>query len=257
MPVAQVQVIETTPNAINEVHMIRHIVEPRRLLLVWQSPYYAVDRRTRRIVAELVKENETVVFRYLHNSEDFKKAESFGFSPFPAFPDIKKEYINDIAAVFCLRLPPKKRRDYHIFLRSIRLPQNAVTDAMLSDFALLGYSEARLPGDGFSIVNPYDQHPSPCEFMSEVAGYRHNVKAEDYDDFPIGTQLSFQLEPNNEYDPNAVKISAHNTHIGYVNRAQTPAFKHWLENNTVKAYIEKKTLKNYELSRVIMFVEVT
>jgi hypothetical protein len=250
------QIIEA-PNAVNEVHMIRHINEPKRLLLVWQSPDYAVDGRTRRVVAELVKENDTVVFRYLNNDEDFKKAVSIGFRPFTAFPDIKKEYSNDITAVFCLRLPPKKRRDYHIFLHSIRLPENAITDTMLSDFALLGYSEVRLPGDGFSIINPYDEHPSPCEFLSEVAGYRHNVLPEDYDDFPIGTELSFEYEPDNAHDPNAIKIIANDTHIGYVNRAQTPAFRHWLENNTVKANIEKKTLMNYELSRVIMFVEVT
>jgi len=250
------QVIESH-NAIDEIHIIRHVNEPKRLLLVWQSPFDANDGRTRRIVAELVKENNTVAFRYLHNGEDFKKAENVGFRPYPAFTNIKKEYSNDITAVFCLRLPPKKRRDYHIFLRSIRLPEDAITKAMLSDFALLGYSEARLPGDGFSIINPYDEHPSPCEFLSEIAGFRHIVTPEDYDDFPIGTELSFEPDPANPHDPNAIKIKAGNTHIGYVNRAQTPAFKHWLENNTVKAYIEKKTLMNYELSRVIMFVEVS
>jgi hypothetical protein len=69
--------------------------------------------------------------------------------------------------------------------------------------------------------------------------------------------LSFEPVSNSEYDPNAVKIIADNKHIGHVNRAQTLAFRHWLGNNNIKAYVEKKTLKDYELSRMFMFIEVT
>lgn len=230
------------------MHMIRHIVEPKRLLLVWQ-PLDSDKVRTRRIVGELINENGNVILRYLRNTRDFVEALDAGFRCFPAFPKTDRDYPEGVLETFILRLPPRSRLDFKNFLESIRIPFGA----QISDFALLGYSEARLPGDGFSIVNPFDDTPVPCEFISEIAGFRYymdSVVAHEID-----TALRFEPEKDNPVDPNAIAVIANDNKIGYVNRVQLQAVSHWLSHNKVNAFIERINGRP-GLPRVYMFVEV-
>jgi hypothetical protein len=231
------------------IHQIKHIIEPDRLLLAWQPMEDSKDR-TRRIVAELNRlQDGNVVLRYLVESEDFLRAQESGFSCFPAFRRTGRSYSEGVLDTFMLRLPHRERPDYAKFLNALRLPRNVE----ISDFALLGYSEARLPGDGFSIIHPFDGAPAPCEFLTEVAGYRHYRGTEA--DIPYGAELTFTPEPDNPYDPNAIRVELDADRVGYVNRGQTAAFHHWLKHNTVKAYIERKNGRVDRL-RLLMFVEV-
>lgn len=231
------------------VHMIRHVIEPERLLLVWQPLDPAKDR-TRRIVGELVREQGKVTLRYLSRYDDFGEALKMGFTCFPAFSKTEKDYTEGVLETFVLRLPPRSRTDFKNFLESIRIP----FDAQVSDFALLGYSEARLPGDGFSIVNPFDDCPSPCEFLSEIAGFRHYKESEAR--YEIGTELRFEREKDNPFDANAIAVIANDKKIGYVNRVQVQAVSHWLTQNRVRAFIERNNGRP-GWPRVYMFVEVS
>jgi hypothetical protein len=229
-------------------HMIRHIVEPKRLLLAWQ-PLEERKDRTRRIVGELVRKDDDVIFHYFKDSEDLRKARENGFHGFPAFPKFEKEYSADVLETFMLRLPPRTRSDYRNFLKAIRIPE----DAAISDFALLGYSEARLPGDGYSIIHPFDDNPVPCEFLSEIAGFRYYKDS--ISDLEFGAALHFEFEKDNPVDPNAIRILLGKQKIGYVNRGQLKAFAYWLTHNKVRAYVERKNGRPDKL-RVLMFVEI-
>jgi len=231
------------------IHMIRHIVEPRRLLLVWQ-PLDANRQRTRRVVGELLRENSNVTLRYLSQTLDFAEALESGFTCFPAFPKIERDYTEGILETFSLRLPPRSRLDFKHFLESIRISP----DTQVSDFALLGYSEARLPGDGFSIVNPFDDFPVPCEFLSEIAGFRHYRNSDAV--YEIGMALNFEIEKDNPIEQNAIAVIADDKKIGYVNRVQLQAVKHWLSHNKVRAFIERNNGRP-GWPRVYMFVEVS
>jgi len=124
---------------------------------------------------------------------------------------------------------------------------------MVSDFALLGYSEARLPSDGFSIINPYDDVAPPFQFMSEVSGYRHHRGVEM--DLDVGRQLTFDFDPDNRIDPNAIKITVDGETIGYVNKCQTAAFSSWIKCDRIHATIERKN-GTPSRPRLLMFVSV-
>jgi hypothetical protein len=107
----------------------------------------------------------------------------------------------------------------------------------LSDFALLGLTEAKLPNDGFSIVDPLHGYNPPIDLLCEVAGYRYY--AGDLQEPQIGAPISIIPEPDNEHDQNAVKFVIGGMKVGNVNRLQTATFRRWISTTTLDATVEK------------------
>ena len=208
---------------------IQHICEPNRLILAWQAPD-AVGERRRFAVGAIVRSGADCVLKYFANKE-VDEAKALGYAGYPAFKLDEREYKGALAT-FLRRLPPRGRPDFAAYAEHFRLQ----ADVKLSDFALLAYTEAKLPSDGFSIVNPLDDVQQPCEFVLEVAGYRHYAKNVE---IKIGEVVEFVAEPTNKWDANAIAIKAHNEIIGYVNRLQTSAFHRWLRENSLVAAIER------------------
>ena len=216
------------------MNRIEHIINPSRLLLVWQAP--DGKSRTRHIVGELFQREGEVVFRYLPETEEFQKASAEGFVCYPAFRKIGQEYTQGVLDSFLRRLPPRKRGDFDKYLEQWRLAPNID----ISDFALLGHTGAKLPNDGFSLINPFDGIKPPHEFYIEVAGFRYYQENISIDDIAVGMKAIFIAEPDNEYDSNAVRIEVLGEKIGYVNKAQSKAFSQWLAYCAIDAYIERK-----------------
>ena len=232
-------------------HYIQHIIEPKRLLLTWQSP--DSGNRTRHVVAELLNDNneESVTLRYLSDSEDFKKAFKLGFDGYPAFKKTNKEYSTGVMDAFMRRLPPRSRGDFSKYLDLLRIPASLE----ISNFALLGYSGAKLPVDGFSIIHPFDDVAKECELLMEVAGFRY-MEGVSIDEISIGEEVSFEKEPDNSVDPDAIYVMLGNKKIGYVNRCLLSIFHTWLDQACVKAWVERKNgTANRPL--VYLFVEVS
>lgn len=215
------------------LNIIKHIHEPKTLLLVWQPP--EGTSRARCIVGQLVRSghNGIVTLEYLKDTDDFVKATELGFEGYPAYKNVNNTYSNGVVDTFLRRLPPRSRGDFSQYLKQLRLD----IDSEISDFALLGYSGAKLPSDGFSIINPFYDVIGPCEFLTEVAGFRYRDVS--INDVKIGDEVMFIPEPENEYDPNAIKVILTDKHIGYVNKGQLKAFHDWLLNGDLKACIER------------------
>jgi hypothetical protein len=169
--------------------------------------------------------------RYFENDE-VREAKKLGFAGYPAFKLDRKEYPNALST-FLRRLPPRGRPDFANYMAHFRLPPSA----KLSDFALLAYTEAKLPSDGFSLVNNLDEMHRPCEFVLEVAGYRHY--AGKVQPLALGEVVDLVPEPTNAFDSNAIAVQAHGQTIGYINRLQTSAFHHWIRDKAVVSVIER------------------
>jgi hypothetical protein len=216
------------------VNHIEHIIEPTKLLLSWQSP-----TRGRHIVAELHRNGEDADLAYLRDTEDYAAAKAKGFAgEYPGFP-ADKDYSNVLAA-FMRRLPPRSRSDFDKFMDAIRIP----SDAEVSDFALLGYAGAKLPGDDFYIIHPFDEAQPPFEFLLQMAGYRHYRSSVPYEDLNPGMTAQFELEPNNQHDPKVVRIIIPDISpetAGYVCRGLVPQFRKWMAAGLqVSGTIERK-----------------
>ena len=229
-------------------HWISHICEPSRLLLAWQGPD-PNGERTRFAIAELLSSGSDCILRYLHGP-DLERAKSLGFEGYPAFRLDQTEHRQGVLAAFLRRLPPRARPDFVAYKAQFRLKP----ELALSDFALLAYTGARLPSDGFSVVNPLEGLRAPCELVLEIVGHRHYVQGLKTS-LTVGEPLELVAEPQNRVDPNAVVVKVRGETIGYVNRLQTAAFHQWLRDGVVRASLERLNGAS-DRPRAFMFVQL-
>ncbi len=232
------------------MNRIQHVVEPHRLLLTWQRPMAGMERRSRRIVAEIERKAGGAVFRYLENLPDYCDARREGFQGYPAFAIGKgPEYSSGVLDAFMTRLPPRKREDFTEYLAQYRLPANF--DG--TDIALLAYTGAKLPGDGFEIIPDLADETPPIELVMEVAGFRHQAVAKN--SLSVGEPVELVAEPDNPVDPDAIAIHHHAGRIGYLAKPLCSAVANWLRAYTVEANIERINGRP-ERPLVYLFVKV-
>ncbi len=230
---------------------LRHLVEPSRLLVTWQPADERETPRTRRIVAEVfpsTTDPSDWIFRYFIESPDLKMAEGAGFKGYPAFKLDAAVFRQGVRDTLLRRLPPRSREDFSDYLHLHRLPY----PFPLSDLALIGYTGARLPGDGFSFIPEFPLTSGQCEYILEVAGVRHNFKG-DVSGIPIGDSVTFIPEPSNEVDDQAIAIVWAKQKLGYVSRALLPTFHHWLSHGSVQGSIERL---NGKVDRPMIYVRL-
>jgi len=228
---------------------IKHILESNRLILTWRGPN---DSHGRYAVAELQHIGETFVFSYLKDSKDFLEAQKIGFNGFSAFNNFELIYTENVLDVFKSRIPPRSRDDFKLYLEQIGLDPEAV----ISDFALLSYSGAKLATDSFELVDPLDNLDNlnaPCELLLELAGVRHYVK--DCSIFKADDSVQLLEEPENPYDYNAVVAMCRGMKIGYINKMQCEAIKHGLKSYLFFAHINKIN-GTEERPRILICVKV-
>ena len=203
------------------------LTEPESLLLTWQDPV----GRQRFIVGEVVKpEQGQVWFRY-PPGEELDNAVQAGFVGYPAFPDLSKTYTSGVLDSFITRLPPSSRHDYNKFLKYWRIDPETTT----TPFALLGYTGASLPRDGFRFVPTFSERDS-IDLVIELAGYRHYST-----EVQEGDRVCFISEPDNPHDPEAimafVEKDGNREPIGYVMRGLHWQFGKWLNRGVVEGEI--------------------
>lgn len=208
---------------------IEHIIEPNRVWLVWQPPS-TVERRLRRIVGEIVRDPsaDTILLNYLNESEDFKSASLEGFAGYSAFKITTAQHTNGVLDAFMRRLPPRNREDFKEYLAQHRLSDNFD----FSDLALLAYTGAKLPGDGFEFCPDLANARPPFEIIFEIAGFRHQDGAR-AEELSIDAKVDFVSEPDNVFDANAVAVHFNGIRIGYVSRSNTRAFHEWMRRGYV------------------------
>lgn len=213
-------------------NVIEHLVDFDKLYLVWQAPQD--PHRLRYTVAVLIRTAFGVEFRYLKSSEDYQRAIKLGFTGYPAFNTDKEIHTVGVLDAFTRRLPPNTRGDFKQYLEILRLPTEP------SEFSLLGYAGAKLPGDSFTIIPSFEKVTNAFEFLMDVAGFRHEVEM-DLEKINLGTAVTFVEEPENIIDPDAIRICIENMKIGYVTRALLPAFHEWMKTGRqIDAVIERK-----------------
>ncbi|TAE32399.1 MAG: hypothetical protein EAY65_06875 [Alphaproteobacteria bacterium] len=135
--------------------MLTHIIEPKRLLLTWQASQGESCGGKRHVVAELCRENSNsshITFRYNSDSSDYREAIAKGFQGYPAFSLQHQNHNHDVLAAFARRIPSRKRGDFLEYLSYWHISPQA--GESMSDFALLGYTGAGLPSDGFNRICP-------------------------------------------------------------------------------------------------------
>ena len=239
------------------VNWIESAPEPQRLVLAWQAPDHLgvrhrwavglLERGSHPADCGLIYFQEPGEIAAWNPRRSIEELFALGYQGYPAFSLRKREH-EDVLPAFMRRLPPRGRSDFDEYRRQFRLrPSQAI-----SDFALLGQTEAKLPSDGFSVVDPLDGTLSHCDLMLEIAGYRYYPARAGV---AVGNAVTVQPEPDNEHDPAAVAVRVRGEKVGNINRLQTAAFHQWLSERTVTAVIERLNGRP-EKPRAFIFVRV-
>jgi hypothetical protein len=217
------------------MNRIKYIYEPERLWLTWRNRRASVEsQRLRFIVAEIIKKNDNhVVFNYLKNEESFSVAKEVGFLGYPAFNLKQDTHEQGVLDAFLRRLPPRKRKDFPLYLNQYGLPENFNG----SDFALLAYTGAKLASDTFEICPDLSTASAPLDLFVEVSGFRHYL--ENAPDIKVGDPVNFLPEPENLYDSKAIAITFSGKIIGYVNRALCSSFLRLVKEGRVNSYVAR------------------
>lgn len=225
-----------------------HVFEPSRLMLVWHHSDANSGRpRTRRVVGELVKDGDNVVFNYLKGTSDFDSAVDEGFLGFPAF-NVEAEGPFPAGNIFIRRLPPKSRKDFKEYLEEHGLP----VDFSGSEFSLLSYTGAKLASDTFELCPDLSQARAPLDFYFEVAGVNYNLESIEL--VGVGEPVSFRLDSNNPYDSTAVQVIHRGQLIGFVGRPLSAGFSKLLTQGSITASI-LRTSSYKGKNRVFVFVQ--
>lgn len=221
-------------------NIIRHIVEPKKLLLAWQAPDSSKNR-TRWAVGLVAREGDSYLLAYFdaeeflrYNDGTLAEVKALGFEGYPAFNYKTKTHTSGVLDAFLRRLPPRNRADFNQYREQFRISNSLP----ISDFALLGITEAKLPSDGFSLVDPIEDLNAERELFFEIAGYRHYARALSAQ-LMVGDSVEFLPEPTNPKDRNAVMLRRRGETLGYVNRHQARAFLVWIAQKRVTAEVER------------------
>lgn len=217
------------------MNSVVHFLEPSRLLLIWQPLLSGNERRTRRVVGEIVRQGEQITFQYLQETKDYKSAKEEGFLGYPSFKETTEEYKNDVLASFLCRLPPKKRGDFADFLSMHGLP----SDFDASDFSLLAHTRAKLPGDGFEILPDLTTVKKPYDLIIEVAGTRH-IQSLAFDQIKENAPVFLKPENSNLHDENAIEVICEPIgQLGYIPKPYCQEFQKLIETDAVTCVIQK------------------
>jgi hypothetical protein len=212
--------------------MINNVVEPSCLWLVWQPR----TGGSRYLVAQISKlATDGYSFEYLLDTDDFNNAKLSGFEGYPAFKMTEKVHNKNILEPFIRRLPPKSRGDFKNYLA-----QNLLTFPFEgSDFALLAYTGAKSPGDGFSLVPDFTDVKGNIKFQLEVVGTRYQDNL-DLELVHVGDKVDLVFEPENIHDPFAIAVLHSEGRLGYVNKMLCSFIGKELTNGNVSALVSRK-----------------
>lgn len=187
--------------------------------LIWKNP-----ESRRRYKIGILNYDKKYTFRYVE--PELSDATSVGFEYFPGFEDINKTYMSsDLFTNIETRLPNPTRTDYLSILNTYNLEKDS------NKFDILKATKGRLVTDNYEFVPAFDSNK--VEFA--VAGTRHCNDVEECKNLiEINDKLSLELEPENKFDSNAIKVilrkNGNNYHLGYVPRYYSSELANLLKN---------------------------
>lgn len=181
------------------------------IYLIWKD----IGTRKQYVVGQLSKNGQ---FEFRYYEKEVNEAIGKGFELLIPFPNLKKTYMSDILfPIFSSRLPDKKRRNIKEILLKYGLSE-------YDDYKLLKRSGARLPIDNLEFIDPIlDTDDIKIKRIFYLAGPRHYIGCDGCDclksyDINKNDFLDLIPEPENQHDPNAIRVFWGDDIIGYIPR---------------------------------------
>lgn len=167
------------------------------------------SRGSRRIAVGIIKHSITGGVRFYYLKEGVEEAQQFGFKFYEGFPDLDKEYTENVKEIFGQRIVKSERSDVKDFYDFWGVNQEFKDN----DIYMLAYTQGILPTDNFEFLADFNPMKG-LSFVSEIAGLTEAKL--DANTISEGDELKYELEPNNSYDSKAVKLFNKDKYVGYV-----------------------------------------
>ena len=172
--------------------------------LIWRS-----GKGASRIAIGSIKKNETDGVRFQYNKEGLELAKKLGFQHYEGFPDINKIYTENVLEIFGQRLIKSERSDLKDFYNFWNIDVNKVHHK----FYMLGFTQGLLPTDNFEFLADFNPVKN-LSFISEITNLGElQINSEKVNILDI---LRYELEPENSFDKNAVKVFKNDLYLGHI-----------------------------------------
>ncbi len=174
--------------------------------LIWRQ-----GKGSRRISVGTIKKSAVEGIRFQYNQEGVEEAKKLGFVHYEGFPDTSKNkiYTENVIEIFGQRLMRSERPDLQDFYDFWNIDQRKKEDK----FYMLAFTQGLLPTDNFEFLanfNPIDS----LSFVTEITNLTEaQIPSEKV---LVGDVLRYELEPNNLYDENAVKVFKKGLYLGHI-----------------------------------------
>lgn len=174
--------------------------------LIWRQ-----GKGSRRISVGTIKKSAVEGIRFQYNQEGVEEAKKLGFVHYEGFPDTSKNkiYTENVIEIFGQRLMRSERPDLQDFYDFWNIDQRKKEDK----FYMLAFTQGLLPTDNFEFLanfNPIDS----LSFVTEITNLTEaQIPSEKV---LVGDVLRYEIEPNNLYDENAVKVFKKGLYLGHI-----------------------------------------
>lgn len=211
------------------------------IYLVWRK-----GRGGRRIPIGEIRQSVTEGARFEYKIEEVEKAKLEGFQLYTGFPELNKEYTENVLDIFGQRIVKSERNDLKDFYTFWNVDLKRKQDP----FYMLAMTQGIIPTDTFEFLTDFNPERG-LKFISEISGLStYQIPS---DTIVVGDELSFELEPMNKHDKNAVKLFFGTLQLGYVKLIHSRIFYKSKITPIVKVHhIEKNGI----LKRVFISIEL-
>jgi len=179
------------------------VKELGNIYLTWR-----LGKGQRRHKVGIIRKNNTqgIRFRYLLSKEEATK---IGFAPYTDFPDLSKEFTENVLEIFGQRLTKSERGDIKTYYDFWEISPEYKDDK----YYLLAHTQGLLATDNFEFLADYSPIKN-LSFISEVCGLSHYQISSDI--IKEGDNLRWEYDSRNEYDKKAIKVFKKDLLLGYV-----------------------------------------
>lgn len=172
--------------------------------LIWRP-----EKGSSRISIGTIKKNETEGVRFQYNSEGLLKAKKLGFEHYEGFPDTKKIYTENVLQIFGQRLIKSERTDSQDFYNFWNIDPSKVKHK----FYMLAFTQGLLPTDNFEFLADFNPVKN-LSFITEVTNLTESKISSDK--VNVDDKLRYELESENKFDRNAVKVFKKDLYLGHI-----------------------------------------
>ncbi len=156
-------------------------------------------------------------YEFAYDPTEVEKAKQEGFGPYTEFPDTKETYNGNVLDIFAQRLIKSERPDIQNFYSFWEIEPQFVEDK----FYLLAHTQGLLPTDNFEFLADYSVVEG-LHFVTELAGLsKYQLPS---DSLKPGDILRFEVDNENEFDSEAVKVYKDELLVGYIKKIHCRVF---------------------------------